>query len=1163
MLYKIITVGDGAVGKTSLRMRFLGRGFSSEYFSTIGADFSTKDVEIDGNYYGTMQVWDLAGQSRFSYVRSTFYRGTNGVLLVFDVTRKDTFENIKAWMNEILTHTQNASVILVGNKIDLAESREVTPEMGEELAKELGVPYIETSALTGENVVDAFTKLTQLIRDQFTTQLSKEEFLDHKRKAGIFNLEELPTKITEAEKLNKNNKPFEAAEIYRRIADTYRLERESSSRQATDPMISNALKYYQLSAETYVKAQKYTEAAWSYDHLKSLQETIGDYKESLKSYILSAEKYEEAGNLSGAAWRFYDIASQFESDFEFEEAHNYYSKSWEAYLGGKEFSLILESVQKLSLFYERQNEHSKISELWLRSINEAIKSKNYFWAGQLREFYLSLYCPPENKDAEHEKVIDHYLQAAKKFANEKNQSLEARSLLLAAKNATILKKTKDAKKYYEQTLNYYIDSKIWHQAARISIMLGKHEDAVKYYKKEVEENKNSFYEPYLYIARGEYHVISKEHNKATDNFKSALNTIRKITKGQIPSWQQDELIYLEKWVEGRIAFQEGVKFSEIDNHSKAQKMYSLAVEKFEEGITKDLADERRNLLKGFISLSNGLNAFEEMQKLEEQGDSESAKKRRRMFNFNLSRANANFTKAGQFNISRLITAILEAVEEDEFARVKTTARDIFPSFEPVSTQKLSKLGLANAYLKCSIKEVKPLQVEVNESCALSVHVGIDEKFFKETQENWLSLFMTCSDSIVSPISIPLTLTEQMTEFSHIFTPKFVDSGETTIKIQVKDLEQTMDLKSLVSDPIKVIKQYIPLEIILIVETEEDEIFTSGHLAGPVTQKIDRVKSKVKTTKLLRLAGQIEHIAGGQNVQENFKKLGKGIYDAIIPETVRKELHKAIEFALSQNVPINFMINASRNLMAVPFELFYSDDPNIDGFLAAKFSLFRYPVEKKLMPIEKLTPRISKVLLISANPLGGNMDLPNVDRENEEIHELLTKIGIQAKMITSKNSTLQNVLEELLVNEYEAIHFSGHGIFDPKNPMESGLMLGLKGKSPEYLTALNIKELLGETKLKLIFLNSCYSATQSTELSTDEVLGISDAFIQVGVPTIIGMQWPVTDKGALILSENFYKQVFQKNVDFPTALKFSRLQLRNQRPQDPSWACPMLVKHPSL
>ncbi|MFX1252469.1 MAG: CHAT domain-containing protein [Promethearchaeota archaeon] len=1164
MIYKIIILGDGAVGKTSLNMRFIGKGFSADYKLTIGADISTKDMEIDGEFYGSISIWDLGGQERFSFVRPTYYKNTRGALLVFDVTRKATLDNVKRWMTELLQFAEDVSVILVGNKIDLAEARQVTPEMAEAVARELNIPYIETSAKTGENVSESFEKLTLLIRDEFTAKLSEEEYLQEKRKTGVYNLEELPAKISEAGNLAEKKKFFEAAEIYRRIADTYRLERDTKASKGADKLTTEALNYYTLSAEIYLKAKRYTESAWSYEHLRSLRETLGDYKGSLEAFILSAENYEKAGNLPGAAWRYSAIAGLFESNFEFKKAYNFNLKSWKTYLEGKEFSMIFEPIQKLSTYYERENNFEKIGELWIKTIKEANTSENYFWAAQLLELYIDLYCPPENKSLEREKALDSYLRAAEKFQVEKNSSLEARSILFAAKNAIQLKQIDKATELYEKVLQYYIEIQIWPQAATIATILGRHEQAIKYYRKEVQENKNTFYEPYQFISMGEYYVISKDHNKATENFKLASQAIQKIKKEDLPKWKQEELAYLEHWVEARILFQEGVKNSEIDNHSKAQEKYKMAAEKFEQGIVENISDEKRNLLKAFINLSNGLHIFEEIQKLEEKGDLESVKKQQRLLNFNLSRANANFVKASQFNISQLINSILEAVKANKFSEVKAKAANVFPSFQPVSAQKISKLGLANAFLNFSIEDIKPLQVEVNDSCALSVRIGIDEKFFNEASEDWLSLFLTCSNSIFEPISIPVTFTKQLTQFNHTFTPKFTESGETTIRLQVKDIEQTMALKSLITNPIKVLKEYIPLLINLTIEAEEETIYTSCTLSGPVTQKINPLKSKVKVSKLLELASQIEHVAMGTEPTKNFERLGKGLYEAIIPESIRTEIHNAVQFANSQDVPINFMVSSSRNLMSVPFELFNSDDKSINGFFSTKFPLFRYPVEKKLMPIEKLTSRIAKVLLISANPLEGELDLPNVDNENKDIQDLLAKIGVHTKMITSDRAKLQNVLEELLVNDYEAIHFSGHGIFDPKNPMESGLMLGTKGSPPEFLTANNIKEILQETKLKLIFLNSCYSATQSSQtLEKEEVLGIADAFIQVGVPTIIGMQWPITDQGALILSENFYNHVFKNNIDFQTALKLARLQLITHRPKDPSWACPMLVKHPSL
>ncbi len=170
--YKITLIGDGAVGKTSIRRSYLGETFEGSYSLTLGSDFATKTMNV-GDLNINMIIWDLAGQPRFKAVREGFYRGTKGALLVFDLTRKDTYENIPQWIIELLKNNKMKKVpmILIGNKSDLRGSlyKTIPSEYGENYAQELSlwsgfdVPYIETSAKFNDNVEQPFEILIKQI----------------------------------------------------------------------------------------------------------------------------------------------------------------------------------------------------------------------------------------------------------------------------------------------------------------------------------------------------------------------------------------------------------------------------------------------------------------------------------------------------------------------------------------------------------------------------------------------------------------------------------------------------------------------------------------------------------------------------------------------------------------------------------------------------------------------------------------------------------------------------------------------------------------------------------------------------------------------------------------------------------------------------------------
>lgn len=177
---KICLLGDGAVGKTALRERYLGKQFSSGYVMTIGADFAVKKTEIqteEGLKSVKFQIWDLAGQPRFNSVRELYYKGSHGGLLVFDITRRDSFSNLTAWIEELYKNSGRGKmpITVLGNKVDLrnesqncvtqAEVDEFIGEIKSKYKIEFQIPYLETSAKTGENVDESFNMLAHTIRN--------------------------------------------------------------------------------------------------------------------------------------------------------------------------------------------------------------------------------------------------------------------------------------------------------------------------------------------------------------------------------------------------------------------------------------------------------------------------------------------------------------------------------------------------------------------------------------------------------------------------------------------------------------------------------------------------------------------------------------------------------------------------------------------------------------------------------------------------------------------------------------------------------------------------------------------------------------------------------------------------------------------------------------
>ncbi|KAL6494470.1 Ras-related protein RABA2a [Orobanche gracilis] len=175
-LFKIVLIGDSGVGKSNLLSRFTRNEFCLESKSTIGVEFATRTLQVEGKTVKA-QIWDTAGQERYRAITSAYYRGALGALLVYDVTKPTTYENMSRWLKELRDHADsNIVIMLIGNKTDLKHLRAVATEDAQGFAEKEGLSFIETSALEATNVEKSFqTILSEIYRIISKKSLSSDE----------------------------------------------------------------------------------------------------------------------------------------------------------------------------------------------------------------------------------------------------------------------------------------------------------------------------------------------------------------------------------------------------------------------------------------------------------------------------------------------------------------------------------------------------------------------------------------------------------------------------------------------------------------------------------------------------------------------------------------------------------------------------------------------------------------------------------------------------------------------------------------------------------------------------------------------------------------------------------------------------------------------------
>ena len=177
-LFKIVLIGDSSVGKTNIMNKYLKDIFKQDSKATVGVEFGSK-LFIINNHKIKAQIWDTAGQERYRSITNAYYKGAKGAFIVYDITRKETFDSVEKWISDLnATCEKGITVMLIGNKNDLENQRQISKEQGKEKARSFQFAFLETSALSGDNLEKAFSMLITETYEKCKNELTKNDYLN-------------------------------------------------------------------------------------------------------------------------------------------------------------------------------------------------------------------------------------------------------------------------------------------------------------------------------------------------------------------------------------------------------------------------------------------------------------------------------------------------------------------------------------------------------------------------------------------------------------------------------------------------------------------------------------------------------------------------------------------------------------------------------------------------------------------------------------------------------------------------------------------------------------------------------------------------------------------------------------------------------------------------